>query len=327
MQNSSCRAAHSDLVDRRRLCLASGASPNVDLPSADTGDSVKRPFSLLIFCLGALGGCQSGRVGQAQFSDDGSVLAFRDAERDTVYVADGRCVQGAGTGDFLLSADGHLLLIIRRRPGTESSPGYRAADHLRLRETATARWHDTSLPFDIPTGLIPRYEVLRCAETKREAEPNPFRFLQETTEVFFGAGPTVTFGPIEDEYWCWSPQSGWHLTARPDAPGLDIAAQVRRGVKQRRWLVQLGPDGWNARRTVWVRPDGSTLELLRQNTVLARLCPLVLCSPVALIPIYGQFWALSLRAECDELAFNEAEDATVQELQRVMCQRRVENNK
>jgi hypothetical protein len=48
-------------------------------------------------------------------------------------------------------------------------------------------------------------------------------------------------------------------------------------------LVAFGPDGWNARRTVWVRPDGSVVEISRQNDV-----PVMAVATVALFPI--GFW-------------------------------------
>ena len=66
-------------------------------------------------------------------------------------------------------------------------------------------------------------------------------------------------------------------SASPAGRKWEYADSVRDGI------IQLKPENGKARRTVWLRRDGSTLELLRQNDVPANLPFAILGLPVSIL--------------------------------------------
>ena len=95
----------------------------------------------------------------------------------------------------------------------------------------------------------------------------------------------------------WSNNAGWHeLTELPkDAvpnerltkgeivpiDNADYAGTEPFSVRHSRPpLVEFACDGWNARRTVWVRPDGTVVELLRENDLPLRAAWTTIWTPL-----------------------------------------------
>lgn len=243
-------------------------------------------------CVAAAGvcGCQSGRIGEIQIRQDGWVLAFRDSKYGTVYVANDRGVRRVGEGDYVLSTDGTRFALFKRTSGDVEWPGYWSGDELVLYHVPTGKCQRLLLPVDIPRVAL--IWAINRPVSVRAADREPSPLFPEGVGVFFEGESGVTLGPLEGEYWRWSETAGWETAARPEAEKCLIVSPEGRGQEQRPFLVQLGPDGWNARRTVWIRPDGTSVELLRQNDVLPSVLGLAVVFPgYVLNPFWWYGWA------------------------------------
>lgn len=234
-------------------------------------------------CVAAAGasGCQSGRIGEIQIRQDGWVLAFRDSKYETVYVADDRGVRRLSEGDYVLSADGTRLALFKRISGDDEWPGYWSGDKLELWHLTTGKCQRLRLPVDIPRDALVRPADRPVSVDEADHEPSPL--FPEGVGVFFEGQSAITLGPLGGEYWHWSESVGWKTCVRPSTEKSLIVSPERRGQEQRPFLIELGPDRWNARRTVWVRPDGTCVELLRQNDVLPNALGLAAVYPVYLL--------------------------------------------
>lgn len=252
-----------------------------------------------------LTGCSSGRVGRALLSQDGNILAFRDAHwlHEAIYLAGKRGIQKIGNADFfLLSADGRRLLLINRGSSYGGGLILRADDFLTLVEVAGDKRYATRLPFDIPRSSsnpgLPQSSDSQIVKkvTENDYEENRLAGLQ----VFFDQEPVrsgdlhsvghtfsrsiLMIGSIGGEYWRWNIGGDWEQIPCPAPKTYPLGTPSSALQEQRRYLVQLAPTGLIARRTIWVRPDGSELELVRQNDAPLRACLVTVLAPFLLNP-------------------------------------------
>jgi hypothetical protein len=267
-----------------------------------------------------LAGCHydSGRVGQVQISDDGKVLAFDDMIHPGAFVADADGVRRvAGRADLRLSRDGRWLLVVE---GTDRyAAAYHAGQRLRLRELATGREHRLRLPrMSAANGDGPLVH-------------------RRGGEVYFAPGPTLTIRmepPLPDwrdpllvperpdgHYMQWSPEAGWSPLS-PDR--IDVvrdghvpaAELVRKEVAP---LVTFPPTpAGRLTRTVWVRPDGSTLLLREQDRVEPDLLEMALLFPFF---FWSEYYWLGWTERAEEIEPRDAAPADAR-LARLIAERR-----
>ena len=242
-----------------------------------------RQLTFAFLLLASVAGCQSGRAGYCLFSDDRRIVAYRDRYYpELVYVADSRGAAVIGQGAAMLSRDGRFLLLIDRRDRHRVGLDWDAGDPVILYDVGLRKKYATALPRSMRYG---------------------------DRNVFFEDGPTVTltFGP--DAYLAWSPKDRWRESWRPSGmPQWQFREmeESREPAEEQGSIVTLGPDGWNARRTVWVRADGSVTELLRQNDRPWFYTSLILRTPLEILQPRDEFFLLNWfryeewRAERDE---------------------------
>ena len=217
-----------------------------------------------------LTGCMScGVVGdQFAFSQDGRVLAFRDPAHGHLYVADSQGLRWVATSplSFHLSRSGDRLMWFEDWGAPVPWPGTMAIHYVaerRTRRVKTPELTGVSLEtrgesyFFDPAGAV--VVQVKCYQQGNDPSARLVRLVKRFR---------------------WSPEDGWGDCAPPPAEWAPASRPPPTG--QETHLVELGPDGWNARRTVWVRPDGSTLEIARQNDLM----PLMLIY-VAAFPVYA----------------------------------------
>ncbi len=232
--------------------------------------------ALLIAAL--LAGCQSGAVQLADASEDQRVVAFYDMYHDRVYVARGDKVQLMGRWqEFQLSDDGHWLLLGRRAYHQLGGWASDLARSFVLRNLDDGRRWDVSFspelgprpslgPLYVAAG--PRLAV-RVHGQESDTDPDP-------------AAPPAAEPP--EEVWTWSPDTGWQRAESWPADLKIVLAgsgEPTRNIDEA-GLVTLPPKGLSPFRTVWVRPDGSTMEVLRQTDGLIRVAGLIVGGPLAL---------------------------------------------
>jgi hypothetical protein len=191
-----------------------------------------------------------------------------------VYAADERGVWTAGIGEVAtdLSRDGRYLVLFKC--GFCAIPETDAGKPMILCDIRARRRYSTRLP--------------------RELTPKGSSY--ET--VYFDDKLAVTFEFGGGDCLSWSQSRGWeesrHPLSRLKATGTDRdVSSFDEESAGHPSLVVLGPDGWNARRTVWIRPDGSTQEILRDNSVFTTVAALAVFSPVGLLtasPYYLLAW-------------------------------------
>jgi hypothetical protein len=205
-------------------------------------------------------GCQSGIVDSPLFSADLQVIAFLDKWHPEVYVADARGCRDVGKANhFALSRNGNYVLAIDARESWLS-----VGDTLTLYEVSTGRRFKTALP-----------EVAKARDVEPDKwqwacrSPDPEVFIMEDEPgVVFGLAVGKDAGPPDPKrvYFRWRPDGGWQTVERPpERLVVQLRQHFARIPIQLLPIVEFGPDGLNARHAVWVRPDGSTVELLRNN--------------------------------------------------------------
>jgi hypothetical protein len=237
--------------------------------------------SLLSFAALALvgtGGCQSGHVWGVQSSTDGKVIAFQDGG---LYVADSKGVRFLkDTHDYVLSPDGHwLVTTVKTGSFWDYGQWFEDGSLLLLFDLRTDKVYSTRVPI-IEGSSEPRVPLTTPQpasqpSTSPASDESPVR---AESIICFGPDPQLTYGPRAGYYWTWEPEdkSGVVWTKIPaDFPtaaippggitvAFDISAHV---IKDPTFIVTLPCDGWNAPRSVWVRPDGSVVELSRMNHI------------------------------------------------------------
>jgi hypothetical protein len=242
-------------------------------------------------------GCQSGSVISVQTSRDGDVLVFQDAAYRTVYAASARGVQRLGEdGTFTLSPDGRWVLIFQQPSNTQWRGGYSKGDRLTLVHLDTPEQYVTTLPFDIPAGLLPgsgdHSPTASASSISDDGRPRD----REAVKVCFGDAE-IHIGLIDETCWRWRPRlslaDAWDTRPATECHGARLG-EANACILPDRYvthdidhdhLVVLPSDGWNALRTVWVRPDGSSVELLRKND--APLQFLIACVVTVGAPVIG----------------------------------------
>jgi hypothetical protein len=245
------------------------------------------PAFLLGFALSGLGGAgcapgiNSGCVESPTLSDDGETLAFSDGEN--VYVADSKGVRHVAQANrYALSRSGRFVLSIKATAWI-----IQAGDVATLCDVGSGKQFSMTLP-EAPDAWKAKHP------SGAHDWPETFGFevfVEDAPAVVFGLpaaeGKGTTDGALNSRmiYLRWQPGGDWTSVARPPA---SLAARMHKhnvslGGREDLPIVEFGCDGINARRTVWVRPDGSTLEVLRQNDV-----PVRTAEYVAALPIF--FW-------------------------------------
>ncbi len=206
-----------------------------------------------------LAGCMSSgiiREGDFAFSRDGRTLAF--ADNSDKYVADAHGVRWIAAAyescsdKFQLSQSGDQIVWFEDNQSIYHYPRkmvvYRVADGsiLRVKTPEPTRpvegYRDFEVYFDPSGGIVLKITYWRLDN----GSPR-----HGVTEVMWHR---------------WSPGGVWSETHQPPADWASALHPKQTDVEIP--LAQFGPDGWNARRTIWVRPDGSTLEVARQNDIL-----------------------------------------------------------
>jgi len=234
-----------------------------------------------VFLLGV--GCSDGRVEYFASSSDGWAIAFQSGTHNYdcgggeylagsgVYLADRRGIVYVGQAEtqcFAISPDGRFVLAFR--------------------ETKLKRENKLG-----PMTLLDR------ANDRRYSIPLPEFEFHHIFKVYFAPGPQLTFevnqGPeYETCFQTWSPGTGWKRTvSRPVGEGVSPFANSHSDYPYGHgpdFLVDFPPSRWIARHVVWVRPDGSTQELVRQNDAPPRFLGSVLFTPICLlVPEFGWF--------------------------------------
>ncbi len=228
-------------------------------------------------CLLLLGlpmGCQSGVPEYVLFNDDRDVIAYADSKYPTVYAADKKGIVAVGQGNAYLSVDGRYLVLLDhdRKDGYSYLEGERIVIH----HVPTRRSFTTRLPVS---------------------------FIDHDLKMMIAEGPQlyIAIRHSGERQMSWSPWAGWGLAKIPESlqvvpmrSSLDSKSKYDHGIRHGLSNpIVLKPDAWNARRTVWVRPNGETQELLRQNDVPLKVSELVALSPVILVPGSNLFYLLA----------------------------------
>ena len=293
MVPSSVMIAPDAPTHRTRCAVGADVSKNDSRPG--TWRPANHLVTLAAAALAIAGtGCQSGHIGFHQFSTNGKVIAFEDSEYNKLYVADASGVKPLDkSGDFLLSPDGAWILMIRRQ-GRAPNLAYRAGDELLLLDWRSGRNYTMLLPFNIPQNLIeePGNRVPRSVEKIRDPA---LLAKAKRARVFFLGDIEIIIGPIWDEYFHWGsaakPDDRWTRLSAKEVKNVLPPLSASRRISEASWgtaepcLVEVPSDGWTALHTTWVRPGGSTLELLRKND--APLTILAACGGTIIAPVFA----------------------------------------
>ncbi len=234
-------------------------------------------------------GCKmsSGRVGAIAMSDDGTVLAFEDEIYREVYVADGKSVRHfGGSCRFALSHNGSYLLMV-------NSKDYRlnGGDELILCEVASGKRWTTTLP-QVKIEVISKkfeydgpYEQFDC-----------LFHVDDTPAITIVLPEGVSRSCIR-----WEPGGDWKDIESPADMRKTPFAEY--GEKQS-LIVQFPRKGIDDKHTVWVRPDGKVVELLRNNEgpLFVVLMPVAFWNPI--------YW-VDLALHFDTTAIVQDEDPNV----------------
>lgn len=243
----------------------------------------------IVLCGGL--GCQSGRISLIRLDATGHMMVFQDPEYDTIYFADGSGVRRLPFGpppnhqmlDMHLSPDGEWLFLVASERGH-----YNPGDEVDMRLWALDGSADYEAAF--PRELIEWYAETAASQdplyivTGANKGPTPLLWLE--------GAPTVVLGMRDGPVYRWQPgQFGnWtklehrdaalpaNLPADPRGPIPMFAIQWPcTPIAPDPYYPPVGPivtvpyDGWNAQRVIWVRPDATTLELVRQNDAPLRV--------------------------------------------------------
>ncbi len=252
-------------------------------------------LALAVASVFAIAGCRSGQVSTWLQSDDGRVLLFHDEDENTFYVADESGVRRLGKfyGDGMaLSPDGRQALLI----GSSVEPEARL---FSLVEGSTLQADQPVLDY----AWRPKF-WFHTRESGHPPRPGKVDWPRaETIRVWFHEDG-VTFsmpaaaGPVRDEsgkldfsqtprvLTCWSPDGQWRkLDTPPPGDPLQVA-DLRNGYAgvgdDPSPLVYFPPSRGHARRTLWVRPDGTVVTLLQQDNVAPRVLGEIISLPQVL---------------------------------------------
>jgi hypothetical protein len=237
----------------------------------------------LVGSCACINGCTNGRIGGISPPDESCVVYHLHG---ALRVTDLKGTRKLGSVDDygyyqeLFSRDGRWLLI---SGGDYQDGGWRrAGDRLTLYETRTAERFDSELPFNIVPGSIPwdtpagtGIDYFRKThDLAQEYRGNPAIMARSPVPVYIDEWSRVWFGPIDDCFDVWSPRAAgrtwddWpadQASPPPDGKFDRGLMDTRQERFSSEFVIVIPFDGWNARRTVWVRPDGEVVELGRQN--------------------------------------------------------------
>ncbi|MCG3180737.1 MAG: hypothetical protein BIFFINMI_03100 [Phycisphaerae bacterium] len=250
-------------------------------------------FALPAAWIVGLAGCSSGQVGGWATTADGWTLLFDDAGYDdAMMLADRRGVRrieyGHSSGNWLagFGQDEQTVLLVER---LHEDPDGGPPSRLILVDLRTGRQYRLSAP---SVGWI----------------------------EWIAAGPGLTVSlwvrnDRESPAWRWTTEQGWQQVEKVSGKLLAFADSRLSDSP----LVTFPCDGWNARRTVWVRPDGWVQELLRQNDVWPKVVQAVVLTPVVIWNsfLFDVVWGM----ECDGLRAEDQSEAK-HRLQKLIDQRK-----
>lgn len=260
---------------------------------------VRYVWLLLLVPAALAGGCMSGRADLAAISQDGRVLVFKDCHG--LYVVDGNRTRRLGftLGQLYLSEDGDRLVWFDGLSEQHCSmvlyhPHEDRRDEVQLPGNERSRYPDAVM-FGSSGRLMLKFVVY--------PNPPPGSSVVPPTPPDLSAG--VHEPPPakpETRFYCWSAKTRW---TRGDQPMKGFMPPAHTdgyygfmGIAPKRLdepndarefpLVEFGADGWNARRTVWVRPNGSVLEISRQNDILGKALVNIAAFPL----LFWDYWYL-----------------------------------
>jgi hypothetical protein len=272
-------------------------------------------------------------------SDDGQVIAFSDRYYAQVCVADAKGVRKVADAQrFALSRDGRYVLTV-----DSTSHSLQAGLPVTIREVAGGKSYHAVLPDAPPEALFPSdhrawpeeypsevfiepgpavvFSLMSFRERSSAAATSPagaMARLEAMTKA--AATPPASWkstGPVENAiYLRWQPDRPWQNVDRPNDQFRTVLQPIAAGSSPAALpIVEFGCDGWNPRRTVWVRPDGNTVELLRQNDAPGRL--LIMLPWMPLLFWNPMYWAYATRPALDAAATDQTQPkARVEELVR-----------
>jgi hypothetical protein len=229
--------------------------------------------TVLLGLLMSTGCLQSAYLRDACSSDDGWVIAFQDDCHKTVWVADRDShrpiAQGTGSG-LMLSPNGRFLLLLTHDPSNvlHSCVGNR----MQLIDlTTNETWN----------AIAPWPEDLFRDDATVQIDPDGSFTLWVSPRPSFESNEDV-FGIIDGS------ARGWRYTI---GKGIEPTDHAPTNAKHFGWstngfngkrvdIERIDYDGWNARRQIWIRPDGSTMEIARQNDL-----PLMVPRAIVTLPL------------------------------------------
>lgn len=249
---------------------------------------------ILLGLLVSTGCAQSGQIGFVCSSADGWILAFQDVVYHTIWVADRDTVRpvAKGIGDGLaLSPDGRYVFVITHSDPERNFSGF--GDQFELLDLTTGdRWG----------GIGPWPTDVGRWHARLLFEPDGSFILWIDPEAYSKVtedGPATL--PV-DLGWRYAVGEGFEIIEQLPSGGRPLGWSTNGFDSQRAAIVPIGYDGWNAARQIWVRPDGSTMEIARQNDLpfmvpraivlapLAVVNPFVLSDVVYVVQSFGSVW-------------------------------------
>jgi hypothetical protein len=238
-------------------------------------------------------GCQSGRIDCVQVSDDGNVLLFRDYLYDTTYIANEAGVRRVDVRwPYMLSPDGQWILYCRQTDGSDGFPSFRDGEELVLHYLPNGREYVTPLPLEVALGI--RVVELGPCSTSEAHDRSLEQLRAGPVRVVWCGGAEVVVG-AGGGYWRWQPGEPvsveWKKCTATEVARLErfpwrplvnpcMVGEVPG------FVISVPTDGLTAHRVMWVRPDRSTMELVRKNDAplrIARACGVTVISPLGIL--------------------------------------------
>lgn len=254
-------------------------------------------FALGVIVILAAAGCQTGHIHCAQVSADGQVLVFFGCGDDTICVATTAGIRRIkADGNYYLDPGGRWLLVF---DFTDWRTLYCGGDHLTLIRLTDHHRYETRVPLALMSDVTVPEDGCTSAPAKRDGTDEPTD-AEDRVRFFFSDEPGIMIGPIPagNRYCRWraSDQGPGEWSCLPEQEAMkDIPAGIAVLVvptadevrEPPPCVVEIPSDGWIALRTIWVLPDGSTMELVRKNDAPLRV--LYACAMTIVAPIVGPF--------------------------------------
>lgn len=241
--------------------------------------------------------CDSGQIRLAHADLREHRVVFRRDHSPTLWLVDSGsprelpALRLGYTDPFLITNDGRWVVA---SPVPYTSRVRLWGDPLILLDAVTATRFDIRMPFHIlDEASIDYYR--RHVGLATEQGGQPIAIATDPVRAHSLGDDGICLGPVSGEYFRWSPSPLPPRWTRGRAPGhmfdidpsgtllLEDHAQPSR--VNCKFLVELPYDGRAPRRTVWVCPNGTVVEIARQNDVPARILCGIVGIPAMVIPM------------------------------------------